>query len=87
MHVKNDSHKIVLVKSMDIPVIEFKYKKHIQIGLEQFYKFEIEITRKDKNIHIENLNLNFKISDKEMKDHFSKTNILGLNSSSKKIKI
>lgn len=83
MHVKNDKHKTLIVKQMENPVIEFKYKKHIQIGVDQYYKFEMEILRKNKNIFIENLNLNFKISDKEFKDHFSKTNILGSASSSK----
>lgn len=83
MHMKNDTHKTLVVKQMENPVIEFKYKKHLQTGVDQYYKFEMEITRKDKNISIENLNLNFRISDKEIKDHFSKTNILGPSSLSK----
>lgn len=83
MHVKNDTHKTLIVNLMENPVIEFKYKKHLQIGVDQYYKFEMEIIRRDKNITIENLNLNFRVSDKEIKDHFSKTNILGPSSSSK----
>ena len=83
MHVKNDTHKTLVVKQMENPVIEFKYKKHLQIGVDQYYKFDMDISRRDKNISIENLNLNFRISNKETKDHFSKTNILGPSSSSK----
>ena len=82
MHLKNDTHKTLVVKQMENPVIEFKYKKHIQVGVDQYYKFEMEIIRKDKNISIENLNLNFRISVKEIKDLFSKTNILSPSTSS-----
>lgn len=86
MSVRQDRDKTVLVKQMESQVIEFNYKKHIQIGLEQYHKFEMEIIRKDKNISIENLNLNFKVLDKEFKEHFGKTSLLGsgTNSTSKK---
>ena len=84
MHIKHDTHRTILVKQLENPVIELKYKKHIQLGLDQYYKFEMEIIRKDKNISIENLNLNFRISDKDIKDHFSKTNILGGSNSTSK---
>lgn len=87
MHIKNDPHKSIIVKQMENNVIEFKYKKHIQIGLEQYYKMEMEIIRKDKNISIENLNLNFRISDKDMKDTFNKTNLLEPGSTSKNEKL
>ncbi len=82
MHIKNDLHKSIIVKQMENNVIEFKYKKHIQVGLDQYYKMEIEIIRKDKNISIENLNMNFRISDKDIKDTFSRTNILEPGSTS-----
>lgn len=82
MHVKHDSHKTLLVKQMENPVIEFKNKKHIQMGLDQYYKFQMEIIKKDNNISIQNLNINFKISDKEIKDNFNRTNILTSHSSS-----
>lgn len=83
MHIKNDPHKSIIVKQMENNVIEFKYKKHIQIGLDQYFKMEIEIIRKDKKISIENLNLNFRISDRDIKDTFTKTNILEPGSTSK----
>ena len=85
MQTKQDRDKTVIVKKIENQVIEFNYKKHIQVGYEQFHKFEMEIIRKDKNISIENLNLNFKVMDKEFKEQFGRTNLLG-NSSNSKIK-
>jgi hypothetical protein len=88
MQIKQDRDKTLIVKQIENQVIEFIYKKHIEIGLEQYHKFEMEIIRKDKNISIENLNLNFKVMDKEFKEQFGRANSsLGNNLTSKLNKI
>ncbi len=83
MQIKQEKDKILIVKQIENQVIEFNYKKHIEIGLEQYHKFEIEVIRKDKNISIENLNLNFKVMDKEFKEQFNRANFVGNSLTSK----
>lgn len=65
--------KIPIVMPLDTPVIEFRHKKHIQFGIDQYYKFELEIIQKEKNISIENINLCFKISERDLKELGGKT--------------
>jgi hypothetical protein len=76
MDIKSDKEKIVNLKNLTSNILEFDYKKNIDIGLEQYYNFDCELIKKDPVVQVDHILLKFFLTDegdptKSMSSHSS----------------
>jgi hypothetical protein len=77
MDIKSEREKIVNLKNLSSNILEFNYKKNLEIGLEQYYNFDCEVIKKDPGVQVDHLLLKFFLTDegdptKSMVSHSSK---------------
>lgn len=73
---KATKDKILNIKNSHPKLLEFKYLKKIRVGIGQYYNFECEMSKCEKEMHIEDINLRFEIVNEKMQadmDRISKS--------------